>query len=79
MLVSAGSASTHATCSSASRRSTASRSLNSHTRVVMRRVDGGADVARRASAAAPAVERDERLVDRAVVAVAEDEDVRALR
>ena len=78
MLVSAGSASTHATCSSASSRSTASTSLNSHTRVVTVGIDRGPDVARRRPRPA-AVEGDERLVDRPVVAVAEDEHVRALR
>ena len=77
MFVSAGSVSTHATCRSSSSRRTASRSLNSHTRVVTRRVDRRPDVAVAAARARAGVERHERLVDRAVIAVAEDEHVRA--
>ena len=76
MFVSAGSVSTTATSPWASSRSSWSRSLNSATRLVERRVDRRADVARRATR--PLRGRDgEGLVDAAVVAVAEHEHLRA--
>ena len=78
MLVSAGSASTQATCPSASRRSTALDVVElAHPRG-QGGIDRGPDVALPRARPA-AVERDEGLVDGPVVAVAEDEHVRALR
>ena len=75
MFVSAGSASTQATSPWASSRSSASTSFHSTTRVVSSRGTGGPrlpSAARRSRA----VERRERLVDRAVVAPVEDEYLR---
>ena len=75
MFVSAGSASTQATSPCASSRSSASTSFHSTTRVVSASGDRRPDVALARDDAA-VLERRERLVDRAVVAPVEDEDLR---
>ena len=77
MFVRAGSARTQATSPGASACSSASASFHWTTFVVSARIDRRADVARSGDDAV-AVERRERLVDGAVVAVVEDEDLRPL-
>ena len=77
MFVSAGSVSTHATSPWASSRSTASRSLNAHTRVVVVTSAGAPTLPSRAHDPPVAQDR-EGLVDRAVVAAVEHEDLRAV-
>src|ERR1700761_8938025 len=76
MLVSAGSASTHATSPWASSRSSASASFHSTTRVVSVIGTGGPTLPAPRPPPPLTVERRHRLVDRAVVAVVEDEDLR---
>ena len=78
MFVSAGSASTQATSPCASAASSAGRSLNSTTRVVSEGFTGGPRLPLRGPTT-PSRERRERLVDRAVVAPVEDQDLRPLR
>ncbi len=79
MFVRAGSISTQATSACASSRSSAGKSLNSTTRVVVVGVDRRADVAGSRAWPAVAVKNDEGLVDAAVVAPAEHEHLRTTR
>ena len=79
MFVSAGSASTQATSPGASAASSASRSLSSTTFVVSAGSTGGPTLPGANADRAVVAQRRERLVDGAVVAAVEDEDLRPAR
>ena len=79
MFVSAGSASTQATSPGASAASSASRSLSSTTFVVSAGSTGGPTLPGANADRAVLAQRRERLVDGAVVAAVEDEDLRPAR